>query len=435
MIDISPHEVTNVLRDRLKDFIADLGKVRSTEIGTVIQVGDGVARVFGLNHVMSSELVTFEDNSKGIALNLDNDNVGVVLLNSNAQVIEGSTVQGTGLISQVPVGENFLGRVVNSLGKPIDGKGEIIPTDSRLLESPAPGILNRRSVHEPLQTGIISIDALIPVGRGQRELIIGDRQTGKTTIALDAIINQKTEEVICVYVAIGQKSSTLAEVVNVINEEGASDYTIVVAANASDPAALQYIAPYAGVALAEYFMYNGNATLIIYDDLSKQASAYREMSLLLRRPPGREAYPGDVFYLHSRLLERSAKLGGFFNGGSMTAFPIIETQGSDVSAYIPTNVISITDGQIFLDKDAFNKGIRPAVVVGISVSRVGSAAQLSTMKAVAGELKLYLSQYEDLEKFSKFGTDVDPESQLTLRRGSRLKEILKQPPTSPIPIW
>jgi F-type H+-transporting ATPase subunit alpha len=383
---------------------------------------------------MSGELLEFEDKTIGIALNLENDNVGVVLMGNGRQILEGGTVKTTGQIAQIPVGELFLGRVVNPLGVPIDGKGDILATETRLVESMAPGIISRKSVCEPLQTGITSIDAMIPIGRGQRELIIGDRQTGKTSIAIDTIINQKTENVVCVYVGVGQKASTVAQVVNVLEEKEAMAYTIIVSASANDPATLQYIAPYSGAALAEYFMYNGKATLIIYDDLTKQAMAYRQMSLLLRRPPGREAYPGDVFYLHSRLLERAAKLSDALGGGSMTALPIIETQASDVSAYIPTNVISITDGQIFLSNDLFNSGIRPAINVGISVSRVGSAAQTKAMKQVAGKLKLELAQFAELEAFSQFASDLDEATQKQLARGTRLREILKQPQNSPLSV-
>ena len=376
----------------------------------------------------------FEDKTIGIALNLENDNVGAVLMGTGIEILEGSSVRSTGKIAQVPVGEAFLGRVVDSLARPIDGKGDIASTESRLVESMAPGIITRKSVCEPVQTGITAIDAMIPIGRGQRELIIGDRQTGKTSVAIDTILNQKGEDVVCVYVAIGQKASSVAAVCTSIEERGASAYTIVVAANADDPATLQYIAPYTGAALAEYFMYEGKATLIIYDDLTKQASAYRQMSLLLRRPPGREAYPGDVFYLHSRLLERAAKLSDDLGGGSMTALPIIETQAGDVSAYIPTNVISITDGQIFLSGDLFNAGIRPAINVGISVSRVGSAAQIKAMKQVAGKLKLELAQFAELEAFSQFASDLDQATQNELARGQRLREMLKQSQNAPIPV-
>jgi F-type H+-transporting ATPase subunit alpha len=383
---------------------------------------------------MAGELLEFEDKTIGIALNLENDNVGAVLMGTGLDILEGSSVRSTGKIAQVPVGEGFLGRVVNSLAAPIDGKGDITSTETRLVESMAPGIITRKSVCEPVQTGIVAIDAMIPIGRGQRELIIGDRQTGKTSVAIDTILNQKGEDVICVYVAIGQKASSVASVVTTLEERGASDYTIVVAANADDPATLQYIAPYTGAALAEYFMYKGKATLIIYDDLTKQASAYRQMSLLLRRPPGREAYPGDVFYLHSRLLERAAKLNDSLGGGSMTALPVIETQAGDVSAYIPTNVISITDGQIFLSGDLFNAGIRPAINVGISVSRVGSSAQIKAMKQVAGKLKLELAQFAELEAFAQFASDLDQATQNELARGERLREMLKQAQNSPIPV-
>nr|YP_010277234.1 ATP synthase CF1 subunit alpha [Thalassionema nitzschioides]UHY40757.1 ATP synthase CF1 subunit alpha [Thalassionema nitzschioides] len=431
MIKIRPDEISNIIREQIEKSDQDV-KVES--IGTVLQVGDGIARVYGLDQVMSGELLEFEDKTVGIALNLENDNVGVVLMGNGRQILEGGVVKATGRIAQIPVGEDFLGRVVNPLGLPIDGKGEIKATESRLLESMAPGIISRKSVCEPLQTGITSIDAMIPIGRGQRELIIGDRQTGKTSIAVDTIINQKTENVVCVYVGIGQKASTVAQVVNVLEEKGAMSYTVIVSASANDAATLQYIAPYAGASIAEYFMYNGRATLVIYDDLTKQAMAYRQMSLLLRRPPGREAYPGDVFYLHSRLLERAAKLSDALGGGSMTALPIIETQASDVSAYIPTNVISITDGQIFLSNDLFNSGIRPAINVGISVSRVGSAAQTKAMKKVAGKLKLELAQFAELEAFSQFASDLDEATQKQLARGTRLREVLKQPQNSPLSV-
>nr|YP_010276974.1 ATP synthase CF1 subunit alpha [Thalassionema bacillare]UHY40497.1 ATP synthase CF1 subunit alpha [Thalassionema bacillare]UHY40884.1 ATP synthase CF1 subunit alpha [Thalassionema bacillare]UHY41142.1 ATP synthase CF1 subunit alpha [Thalassionema bacillare] len=431
MIKIRPDEISNIIREQIEKSDQDV-KVES--IGTVLQVGDGIARVYGLDQVMSGELLEFEDKTIGIALNLENDNVGVVLMGNGRQILEGGVVKATGRIAQIPVGEEFLGRVVNPLGLPIDGKGEIKTTESRLLESMAPGIISRKSVCEPLQTGITSIDAMIPIGRGQRELIIGDRQTGKTSISVDTIINQKTENVVCVYVGIGQKASTVAQVVNVLEEKGAMSYTVIVSASANDAATLQYIAPYAGASIAEYFMYNGRATLVIYDDLTKQAMAYRQMSLLLRRPPGREAYPGDVFYLHSRLLERAAKLSDALGGGSMTALPIIETQASDVSAYIPTNVISITDGQIFLSNDLFNSGIRPAINVGISVSRVGSAAQTKAMKKVAGKLKLELAQFAELEAFSQFASDLDEATQKQLARGTRLREVLKQPQNSPLSV-
>lgn len=429
MISIRPDEISNIIRQQIEQYDQD---VKVSNVGTVLQVGDGIARIYGLEQVMAGELVEFEDGTVGIALNLEEDNVGAVLMGDGRDIQEGSSVTATGKIAQVPVGEAMIGRVVDALGRPIDGKGEINTTETRLIESPAPGIIDRRSVYEPMQTGITAIDAMIPIGRGQRELIIGDRQTGKTAIAIDTIINQKSEDVICVYVAIGQKSSTVAQVISTLQEKGAMDYTIVVAANASDPATLQYLAPYTGAAMAEYFMYKGKATLVIYDDLSKQAQAYRQMSLLLRRPPGREAYPGDVFYLHSRLLERAAKLSDALGGGSMTALPIIETQAGDVSAYIPTNVISITDGQIFLSSDLFNSGQRPAVNPGISVSRVGSAAQTKAMKKVAGKIKLELAQFAELEAFAQFASDLDAATQNQLARGQRLRQILKQPQNSPL---
>jgi len=431
MINIRPDEISNIIRQQIESYDQE---VQIDNVGTVLQIGDGIARVYGLEQVMAGELLEFSDKTIGIALNLENDNVGAVLMGAGIDILEGSSVRSTGKIAQVPVGDAFLGRVVDSLARPIDGKGDIPSTESRLVEAMAPGIITRKSVCEPVQTGITAIDAMIPIGRGQRELIIGDRQTGKTSVAIDTILNQKGEDVICVYVAVGQKASSVAAVCTAIEERGADAYTIVVAANADDPATLQYIAPYTGAALAEYFMYNGKATLIIYDDLTKQASAYRQMSLLLRRPPGREAYPGDVFYLHSRLLERAAKLSDSLGGGSMTALPIIETQAGDVSAYIPTNVISITDGQIFLSGDLFNAGIRPAINVGISVSRVGSAAQIKAMKQVAGKLKLELAQFAELEAFSQFASDLDQATQNELARGARLREMLKQSQNAPIPV-
>jgi len=431
MAAIRPDEISNIIRQQIEQYDQD---VKTSNVGTVLQVGDGIARIYGLDKAMSGELLEFADGTIGIALNLEEDNVGAVLMGQGLGIQEGSAVIATGRIAEVPVGEAMLGRVVDALARPIDGKGEIKTTETRLIESPAPGIVSRRSVYEPMQTGITAIDAMIPVGRGQRELIIGDRQTGKTAIAIDTIINQKSENVICVYVAIGQKASTVANIVNVLQEKGAMDYTIVVAANASDPATLQYLAPYTGASLAEYFMYKGKHTLVIYDDLSKQAQAYRQMSLLLRRPPGREAYPGDVFYLHSRLLERAAKLSDDLGEGSMTALPIIETQAGDVSAYIPTNVISITDGQIFLSSDLFNAGLRPAVNPGISVSRVGSAAQTKAMKKVAGKVKLELAQFEELAAFSQFASDLDKSTQNQLARGQRLRELLKQAQSSPLPM-
>ena len=431
MINIRPDEISNIIRQQIESYDQE---VQIDNVGTVLQVGDGIARVYGLEQVMAGELLEFEDKTIGIALNLENDNVGAVLMGTGLEILEGSSVRSTGKIAQVPVGEGFLGRVVDALARPIDGKGDIASTESRLVESIAPGIITRKSVCEPVQTGITAIDSMIPIGRGQRELIIGDRQTGKTSVAIDTIINQKTDNIICVYVAIGQKASSVASVVTTLEERGALGYTIIVAANADEPATLQYIAPYTGAALAEYFMYSGKPTLAIYDDLSKQASAYRQMSLLLRRPPGREAYPGDVFYLHSRLLERAAKLSDALGGGSMTALPIIETQAGDVSAYIPTNVISITDGQIFLSGDLFNAGIRPAINVGISVSRVGSAAQIKAMKQVAGKLKLELAQFAELEAFSQFASDLDAATQAELARGTRLREMLKQAQNAPIPV-
>ncbi|NEO99616.1 MAG: F0F1 ATP synthase subunit alpha [Symploca sp. SIO2E9] len=432
MISIRPDEISNIIRQQIEQYDQE---VKVSNVGTVLQVGDGIARIYGLEKCMAGELVEFEDGTIGIALNLEEDNVGAVLMGEGREIQEGSSVTATGRIAQIPVGDAMVGRVVDALGVPIDGKGDINTTDSRLLESTAPGIIARRSVCEPMQTGITAIDAMIPVGRGQRELIIGDRQTGKTAIAIDTIINQKEEDVVCVYVAIGQKSSTVAQVVGTLQEKGALDYTVIVAANASDPATLQYLAPYTGATIAEYFMYKGKATLVIYDDLSKQAQAYRQMSLLLRRPPGREAYPGDVFYLHSRLLERAAKLNDELGGGSMTALPIIETQAGDVSAYIPTNVISITDGQIFLSTDLFNSGLRPAINPGISVSRVGSAAQTKAIKKVAGKLKLELAQYDDLAAFAQFASDLDQATQNQLARGQRLRELLKQPQNSPLSVY
>nr|YP_010338712.1 ATP synthase CF1 alpha subunit [Glaucosphaera vacuolata]UNJ18662.1 ATP synthase CF1 alpha subunit [Glaucosphaera vacuolata] len=431
MVNIRPDEISSVIRKQIEQYEQDFNIVN---IGTVLQVGDGIARVYGLNDVMAGELLEFEDKTIGIALNLESDNVGVVLMGDGRNILEGSSVKGTGRIAQIPVGDGYLGRVVNALAVPIDDKGDIATKEYRLIEAGAPGIISRKSVCEPMQTGITAIDAMIPIGRGQRELIIGDRQTGKTSVAIDTIINQKGQDVICVYVAIGQKASSVAQVVSTLEEKNALSYTIIVTANANDPATLQYIAPYTGAALAEYFMYKGKATLVVYDDLTKQAQAYRQMSLLLRRPPGREAYPGDVFYLHSRLLERAAKLNDTLGGGSMTALPIIETQAGDVSAYIPTNVISITDGQIFLSGDLFNSGIRPAINVGISVSRVGSAAQIKAIKQVAGKLKLELAQFAELEAFSQFASDLDKATQNQLARGQRLRELLKQPQNSPIPV-
>ncbi len=429
MVSIRPDEISAILKQQISDYDKS---VSVSNVGTVLQIGDGIARVYGLEQVMAGELVEFEDGTEGIALNLEDDNVGAVLMGGGVGIQEGSTVKATGKIASVPVGEAMLGRVVTPLGQPMDGKGEIPTTENRLIESMAPGIIKRKSVHEPMQTGITSIDAMIPIGRGQRESIIGDRQTGKTAIAIDTIINQKDEDVVCVYVAVGQKAASVANVVEVLREKGALDYTVIVAASASDAAALQYLAPYTGAAIAESFMYKGKATLVIYDDLTKQAQAYRQMSLLLRRPPGREAYPGDVFYCHSRLLERAAKLSDAMGGGSMTALPIIETQAGDVSAYIPTNVISITDGQIFLSSDLFNSGLRPAINVGISVSRVGGAAQTKAIKKIAGTLKLELAQFDELAAFSQFASDLDEATQKQLGRGKRLRELLKQPQFAPL---
>ncbi|NEQ32774.1 MAG: F0F1 ATP synthase subunit alpha [Leptolyngbya sp. SIO4C5] len=431
MVSIRPDEISSIIRQQIEQYDQE---IKVSNVGTVLQVGDGIARIYGLDKAMAGELLEFEDGTVGIALNLEEDNVGAVLMGSGRDIQEGSSVKSTGRIAEVPVGEALLGRVVDSLARPLDGKGDIQTSETRLIESGAPGIIERKSVYEPLQTGITAIDAMIPVGRGQRELIIGDRQTGKTAIAIDTILNQHDQNVVCVYVAIGQKASSVAQIVSVLEERGAMEYTIVVAANANDPAPLQYLAPYTGAALAEYFMYNGRHTLVIYDDLTKQAQAYRQMSLLLRRPPGREAYPGDVFYLHSRLLERAAKLSPALGEGSMTALPIIETQAGDVSAYIPTNVISITDGQIFLSSDLFNSGLRPAINAGISVSRVGSAAQIKAMKKVAGKVKLELAQYDELQAFAQFASDLDQATQKQLARGQRLRELLKQPQYSPLPV-
>lgn len=432
MVAIRPDEISSIIQQQIEQYDQD---VKETNVGTVLQVGDGIARIYGLDKAMSGELLEFADGTIGIALNLEEDNVGAVLMGEGREIQEGSAVTATGRIAQIPVGDAMLGRVVDALARPIDGKGDIKSSENRLLESPAPGIIERRSVCEPMQTGITAIDSMIPIGRGQRELIIGDRQTGKTSIAIDTIINQQGEDVICVYVAIGQKASTVSQVVATLEEKGAMAYTVVVAASASESATLQYLAPYTGASIAEYFMYKGKHTLVIYDDLSKQAQAYRQMSLLLRRPPGREAYPGDVFYLHSRLLERAAKLNDELGSGSMTALPIIETQAGDVSAYIPTNVISITDGQIFLSSDLFNSGLRPAVNAGISVSRVGSAAQTKAMKKVAGKVKLELAQYAELAAFSQFASDLDQATRNQLERGKRLQELLKQSQNSPLQLF
>jgi F-type H+-transporting ATPase subunit alpha len=429
MVSIRPDEISAILKQQIEDYDKS---VSVSNVGSVLQVGDGIARVYGLQQVMAGELVEFEDGTEGIALNLEDDNVGVVLMGQGLGIQEGSTVRATGKIASVPVGDALIGRVVNPLGEAIDGKGDLPSNETRLIESPAPGIIQRKSVHEPMQTGITAIDAMIPIGRGQRELIIGDRQTGKTAICIDTILNQADQDVVCVYVAIGQKAASVAQITEVLRERGALDYTVVVAANASDPAALQYLAPYTGASIAEYFMYKGKATLVIYDDLTKQAQAYRQMSLLLRRPPGREASPGDVFYCHSRLLERAAKLSDAMGKGSMTALPIIETQAGDVSAYIPTNVISITDGQVFLSSDLFNSGLRPAINVGISVSRVGGAAQTKAIKKIAGTLKLELAQFDELAAFSQFASDLDAATQQQLSRGKRLRELLKQSQFSPL---
>ena len=427
---VRPDEVSAILKKQLQDFQKETDVY---EVGTVLQVGDGIARVYGLEKVMAGELVEFPHEVMGMVLNLEEDNVGVILLGEDILIKEGDLVKRTKRVVEVPVGDALVGRVVNPLGQPMDGKGKIDTEHFSLLERKATGVVTRQPVKEPLATGIKAIDSMIPIGRGQRELIIGDRQTGKTAIAIDTIINQKGKDVICVYVAIGQKASTVAKVIKTLEEHGAMEHTIVVAANASDPAPLQYIAPYAGAAMGEYFRDNGRHALVVYDDLTKHAWAYRQVSLLLRRPPGREAYPGDVFYLHSRLLERAAKLNDELGGGSLTALPIIETQAGDVSAYIPTNVISITDGQIFLESGLFYSGVRPAINVGISVSRVGGSAQIKAMKQVAGSLRLDLAQYREMEACAKFGSDLDEATQQQLRRGERLVEILKQGQYQPIP--
>jgi len=424
-------EISSLIQERIENFELN---VDIEETGKVVSYSDGITRVYGLNNVMSGEMVEFETGDKGMVLNLEETNVGIVVLGKGADIKEGTTVKRLGQLLKVPTGESLIGRVVNAIGEPIDGKGELKGAEYRFVEEKAPGIMARKSVHEPLQTGIKAIDALVPIGRGQRELIIGDRQTGKTTVALDAIINQKGQDVICIYVAIGQKESSVAQVVKRLQESGAMDYTIVVNASASESAALQFLAPYTGVTMGEYFRDNSKHALIVYDDLSKHAVAYREMSLILRRPPGREAFPGDVFYLHSRLLERAAKLSDELGAGSMTALPIIETQAGDVAAYIPTNVISITDGQIFLETDLFNSGIRPAINVGLSVSRVGGAAQIKATKQVAGTLRLDLAQYRELQAFAQFASDLDETSRNQLERGARMVEVLKQGPYSPIPI-
>ena len=438
-MDIRAAEISAILKEQIKNFGSD---AQVSEVGQVLSVGDGIARIYGLDNVQAGEMVEFPGGLRGMALNLEMDNVGAVLFGDDRAVKEGDIVKRTGAIVDVPVGKGLLGRVVDPLGNPIDGKGPIEATERRRVDVKAPGIIPRKSVHEPMQTGLKAVDALIPIGRGQRELIIGDRQTGKTAIALDTILNQKSvndsgsesEKLYCVYVAIGQKRSTVAQLVKVLEENGALDYSIIVAATASDPAPMQFLAPFAGCAMGEYFRDNGMHSLLVYDDLTKQAVAYRQMSLLLRRPPGREAYPGDVFYLHSRLLERAAKLNEDNGLGSMTALPVIETQANDVSAFIPTNVISITDGQIFLETDLFYQGIRPAVNVGLSVSRVGSSAQIKAMKQVAGPIKGELAQYREMAAFAQFGSDLDATTQRLLNRGARLTELLKQPQFSPLKV-
>lgn len=428
---INADEISSIIKERIENFEL---KVDINETGKVISIGDGIAKVYGLKNVMAGEMVEFENGEKGLAQNLEESTVGVVVLGKGKGIVENTTVKRLGKLLKVPVGEAMVGRVVNALGEPIDGKGPIAATETRFVEEKALGIMARKSVHEPLQTGIKAIDALVPIGRGQRELIIGDRQTGKSTVALDTIINQKGQGVYCIYVAIGQKQSTVAQVVKTLEEHGAMEYTTVVAATASESAALQFLAPYCGVTIGEYFRDNAKHGLIVYDDLSKHAVAYREMSLLLRRPPGREAYPGDVFYVHSRLLERAAKVNDELGAGSLTALPIIETQAGDVSAYIPTNVISITDGQIFLETDLFNAGVRPAINVGISVSRVGGAAQIKATKQVAGTLRLDLAQFRELQAFAQFASDLDEVSRNQLERGLRMVEVLKQGPYAPIAI-
>ena len=430
---IRPEEITSIIKEKIENFQT---KADLSEVGTVIQVGDGIARVYGLNQVKASELVDFGNGVKGMAMNLEYDNVGCVLMGSDDLVHEGGTVKRTGEVISIPVGEGIIGRVVDPLGRPLDGKGEIKADKNMPLDIVAPGIVERQPVKQPLQTGLKAIDALVPIGKGQRELIIGDRQTGKTAIAIDAIINQKNlpadQRCLCIYVAIGQKNSTVAQLVQTLTDFGAMEYTTVVAATAADPASMLYIAPYAGCSIGEYFMWKGKDVLIVYDDLSKHAQAYRQMSLLLRRPPGREAYPGDVFYLHSRLLERACKLSNENGGGSLTALPIIETQANDVSAYIPTNVISITDGQIYLESSLFLSGVKPAVNVGLSVSRVGGSAQRKTMRKVAGTLRIDMSQYQELEGFAQFGSELDKESQRQIDRGKRMKELLKQDQYKPM---
>ncbi len=433
MATIRPDEITSIIKTKIQNYTS---QADVNNIGTVLEVGDGIARIYGLRNAMASELIEFDDGkgTLGIILNLEEDNAGVVILGEYSHIKEGMTVKTTGKIASVPVGDALIGRIVDPTGKPIDGKGDIITDKSKPIERVAPGIVSRKSVHEPLQTGLTAIDALTPIGRGQRELIIGDRQTGKTAIAIDTIINQKGQDVICIYVAIGQKTSTVAQLAKTLETYGAMDYSIIVSATANEPAPMQFVAPFAGVSIAEEFMEQGKAVLIIYDDLTKHAQAYRAMSLLLRRPPGREAYPGDVFYLHSRLLERACKLDDSLGAGSITALPIIETQAGDVSAYIPTNVISITDGQIFLETGLFNSGIRPAINAGISVSRVGGAAQTKGIKQVAGKLRLDLAQYRELEAFAQFASDLDKSTQDQLLRGQKLTEVLKQPQYNPLSV-
>ena len=429
---IKAEEISSLLKSQIENYQFE---VKSTDVGTVIEVGDGIARVYGLNEIMSGELVEFTKTGvMGLAQNLEDTNVGIVILGPTTDIKEGDEVRRTGRVMDVPVGEELIGRVVDPLGQPVDGRGPVNTTKRRPIESPAVGVMGRKSVSVPFQTGIKAIDALVPIGRGQRELIIGDRQTGKTAVAIDSILAQKGQDVICIYVAIGQKESTVRSVVETLKEHGALDYTIVVTASASQPAPLLYIAPYAGVAMAEEFMFNGKDVVIVYDDLSKQAAAYRELSLLLKRPPGREAYPGDVFYLHSRLLERAARVNEDFGGGSITALPFVETQAGDISAYIPTNVISITDGQIFLQSDLFFSGIRPAINAGLSVSRVGGSAQIKAMKKVSGTLRLDLASYRELESFAQFGSDLDPATREKLERGKRTVEVLKQDLHKPIPV-
>ena len=430
-MQLKPEDISKIIKEQIKNYDS---KIEQSETGTVIQVGDGIAKAYGLDNCMANELIQFPNGEMGMAMNLEENSVSLVILGDDSEIKEGDIVKRTGRVVSVPVGENFIGRVVNSLGVPIDGKGPIEAKEYRPIESPAHGIIERQSVSVPLQTGIKAIDSMIPIGRGQRELIIGDRQTGKTTIATDTIINQAGKDVICIYVAIGQKASTVAQLVETLTARGAMDYSIVVASTASELAPLQYISPYAGVTMAEYFMDQGKDVLIVYDDLSKHAVAYRALSLLIRRPPGREAYPGDVFYLHSRLLERRARVSKEYGGGSITALPIIETQAGDVSAYIPTNVISITDGQIYLETELFNSGIRPAVNPVISVSRVGGSAQIKAMKKVAGSLKLLYSQYIELKSFSQFGSDLDADTKARLEQGERIVEVLKQPQTKPVPV-